>query len=157
MRAGLLAAAVAIPYGAAPGVAAQAPDLPERTVPIVKSVGCVEKDGGSWFLTAAADPEETEYPFASALEVRDARDAALGSNRFELVGVADFLDAEGLLSLHRRAEFTAPESVNATGQLAEGHKVAVKGLYITSVEPHRLNLTSVFSLAATCGGGSVVD
>lgn len=157
MRARLLATAVAIPCGAALGVAAQEPDLPERTVPLVKTVGCVEKDGGSWFLTAAADPEETEYPFASALEVQDARGAALGSHRFELVGVADFLDAEGLLSLHQRAEYTAPESVNATGQLAEGHKVAVKGLYITSVEPHRLNLTSVFSLTDTCGGGSVVD
>jgi len=31
-----------------------------------------------------------------------------------------------------------------------GHTVAVKGLHIMSVEPHRLNLTSVISLADTC-------
>ena len=148
----LLAAVAAIPCGAALGVvAAQESGLAERTVPLVKSVGCVEKDGESWFLTRAADPEEVEYPFASAVEVRDARGAPLGSNRFQLVGVADFLDAEGLLSLHQRAEFTAPESVNATGQLAKGRKVAVRGLYVTGAEPHRLNLTSVFSLADTCG------
>lgn len=153
MKARLLAVAAAavILCGAAPGAAAQESDLAQRTVPIVKSVGCVEKDGESWFLTAASEPEETEYPFASALEVRDAHDVALGSNRFELVGVADFLDAEGLLALHQRAEHTAPESVNATGELAEGRKVAVKGLYITSVTPHRLNLTSAFSLTDTCG------
>ena len=53
-------------------------------------------------------------------------------------------------ALHQRAEFTAQESVNSTGQLAEGHKVAVKGLHITSVDPHRLNVTSVISLADTC-------
>lgn len=143
----IVAAVVAAPHRGA----AQAPDLAERTVPLVKSVGCVEMDGESWFLTVASEPEETEYPFASAPEIQDARGAALGSNRFQLVGVADFLDAEGLLALHQRAEHTAPESVNATGQLAVGHKVAVKGLYITSVEPHRLNLTSVFSLTDTCG------
>ena len=64
--------------------------------------------------------------------------------------LTDFLDAEALLSSHQRAEFTAPESVNATGQLSEGRKVAVKGLHITSVEPHRINLTSLLSRADTC-------
>ena len=132
-------------------VAAQEPDQSKPTVPIVTTVGCVEKDGESWFLTRAADPEETELPFSSFTELEDARRASLGGNRIQLVGVTDFLDAEGLLASHQRAEFTAPESVNATGELADGRKVVVKGLYITTVDPHRINLTSLFSLADTCG------
>ena len=153
MRTKLYAAVttVVITSGVSLGVAAQEPDLTKPTVPLVKTVGCVEVDGGSWFLTRATNPEETEYPFASAAELEDAGRAALGSNRLQLVGVTDFVDAEALLSLHQRAEHTAPESVNATGALAAGHKVAVKGLYITGVEPHRINLTSVLSLADTCG------
>ena len=139
-----------ITCGASLDVDAQVPDPTKPTVPLVMAVGCVEMDAGSWFLTRATDPEETEAPFASEAELEGARGASLGSHRFHLVGVADFLDTEGLLALHQRAEFTAQESVNSTGQLAEGHKVAVKGLHITSVDPHRLNLTSVISLANTC-------
>ena len=144
-------AGLALSYGAAAVIDAQEDDIAERTVPLVKSVGCVERDGDAWYLTAATDPEATQYPFSSAVEVEDARRAGLGSQHFQLVGVADFLDADQLLSLHQRADHTAPESVNATGQLAAGRKVAVKGLYITSAEPHRLNLTSVFALADMCG------
>ena len=142
--------AVAIMCGSLLDVAAQEPDPTKSTVPVVKAVGCAEMDGESWFLTRATDPEETETPFATFVEVEEARDASLGSNRFQLVGVTDFLDTEALLSSYQRAEFTAPESANATGQLSDGHKIAVKGLYITSAEPHRLNLTSVLSLADTC-------
>lgn len=148
----LMALTTAVMASGAPlGVTAQESDLTKPTVPVVTTVGCVEKAGESWFLTRAADPNETELPFSTFTELEDARGAALGSNRFQLVGVTDFLDAEGLLSSHQRAEFTTPESVNATGQLSEGRKVVVKGLYITSVEPHRINLTSLFSLADTCG------
>ena len=95
--------------------------------------------------------EEARADYSRSAELEDARGASLGGNRIQLVGVTDFLDAEGLLASHQRAEFTAPESVNATGELAEGRKVVVKGLYITTVDPHRINLTSLFSLADTCG------
>ena len=142
--------AVVIACGVSLDPAAQEPDLTKPTVPMVKTVGCVEMVAGSWFLTRATDPEETDAPFASDAELEEARGASLGSHRFQLVGVADFLDTEGLLSLHQRSEFTAEESVNATGQLVAGHTVAVKGLHIMSVEPHRLNLTSVISVADTC-------
>ena len=141
---------VAIVCGSSLDAAAQEPDQTKPTVPVMQAIGCAETDGGLWFLTRATDPKDTEHPFATFVEVEAAREASLGSNRIQLVGVTDFLDAETLLSLHQRAEFTAPESVNATGQLSDGHKVVVKGLYITSVEPHRINLTSVFSLADTC-------
>ena len=39
--------------------------------------------------------------------------------------------------------------MNATGMLASGHKVAVKGLYIEGV-PARINLTSVVDLGSRC-------
>ena len=146
-----VAAAVVTACGAMPATAAQESDPTEPTVPLVRTVGCVEKDGDAWFLTRATDPEVTRYPFPSAVELEDAGRAALGSNRLRLVGVTDFLDAEGLLASFQRAEHTAPASVNATGALAAGRKVAVKGLYITSVEPHRVNLTSAMSVAGACG------
>ena len=120
------------------------------TVPLVSAVGCVDTADGSWFLSRATEPKETQAPFATEADVEEARNATLGSNRFELIGVAEFLDVEGLLALHQRAEFTAPESVNATGQLVSGTKVAVKGLHITAAGLSRLNLTSVISLADTC-------
>ena len=120
------------------------------TVPLVSLVGCVETTGEAWFLSSATDPKATRTPFASDAEIDESREMALGSNRFALVGVAEFLDADGLLALHQRSELTAPESVNATGQLVAGKKVTVKGLHITSAEPNRLNLTSVIPLADTC-------
>jgi hypothetical protein len=39
--------------------------------------------------------------------------------------------------------------VNATGVLAAGHKIAVKGLYIQA-SPPRINLTSVVDLGRSC-------
>ncbi|MXY17554.1 MAG: hypothetical protein F4Y57_11305 [Acidobacteria bacterium] len=131
-------------------VAAQEREDNTPTVPLVKSVGCVEKDGDAWFLTRATEPEVTEYPFPSAAELEDAGSAAPGSSRLQLIGVTDFLDVNGLLASFDRAEHTARESANATGAIAEGRKLAVKGLYITSVEPHRVNLTSAMALADTC-------
>lgn len=153
MRTGFfaVAAAVVIASGAVSAAAAQEPDGTGPTVPLIRTVGCVEKDGAKWFLTRATDPEVTRYPFPSAVELEDAGRAALGSNRLELVGVTDFLDVEGLLASFQRAQHTAPASVNATGALAAGRRVAVKGLYITSVEPHRVNLTSAMSVADRCG------
>ena len=136
--------------GALAAAAAQEPEEDAPAVPLVKSVGCVEKDGDAWFLTRATEPEVTEYPFPSAAEIEDAGSAAPGSSRLELVGVADFLDTEGLLASFDRAEHTARESANATGAIAAGRKLAVKGLYITSVEPHRVNLTSAMAIADTC-------
>ena len=148
----LLAAAPAVMVMCATlmAAAAQEPEENTPTVPLVKSVGCVEKDGDAWFLTRATEPEVTEYPFPSAAELEDAGSAALGSSRLQLIGVTDFLDINGLLASFDRAEHTARESANATGTIAEGRKLAVKGLYITSVEPHRVNLTSAMAIADTC-------
>ena len=131
--------------------ALQDPDLTSPTVQIVQTVGCATADGTSWYLTNATDPVEAEAPFASNAEMEAAEAVALGSNRFHLIGVAEFLDIEGLLNQFQRGDFTARESVNATGQLVAGHKVTVKGLFIEDTEPQRINLTSVISLGESCG------
>ena len=131
--------------------ALQDPDLTSPTVQIIQTIGCATVEGTSWYLTNATDPVEAEAPFASNAEMEAAEAAALGSNRFHLIGVAEFLDVEGLLNQFQRGDFTARESVNATGQLVAGHKVTVKGLYIEDTDPQRINLTSVISVGESCG------
>ncbi len=148
-------AVVVVAYGVWGGLAAQQQqvDLSKPTVSIVQTVGCVSTEAGTlptWWLTNATDPTETEAPYASNDEIEGVRDASPGSNRFQLIGVADFLDAEGALNQFQRGDFTASESVNATGQLVAGHRVAVKGLFIETTDPKRINLTSVISLADSC-------
>ena len=132
------------------GVMAHEQDPSEPTVPIVQAIGCAEGDGRTWFLTRASDPAETLAPFASTDEIAAAQQVPLGSNRFQLIGVAEFLDIEGLLDEFDRSDFTARESVNATGQLSGGRKLLVKGLHLQDSDPQRINLTSVTSLADPC-------
>jgi hypothetical protein len=132
-------------------------------VDIVQSVGCVERKDGSpggrgpgsetdtWWLIRAADPRTAPAGMFNSTQVETARTAALGTNLFQLIGVADFLDTEGLLRSGRRKEFTTPETANATGQLREGHKVLVKGMLIDTGDPKRINLLTVIGLADSCG------
>ena len=77
----------------------------------------------------------------------------LGQNRYQLIGVADFVDAEPPGKIGVRGEILSPSRVNATGMLVAGHRVAVKGLYIQDV-PARINLTSVVDLGAGCPEGA---
>ena len=132
-------------------------------VDIVQSVGCVERKdsspGGSgprsetetWWLTRAADPRTAPAGMFNSTQVETAKTVAFGTNVFQLIGVADFLDTEGLLRSGRRKEFTTPETANATGQLREGHKVLVKGMLIDTADPRRINLLAVIGLADNCG------
>ena len=147
----VLLTAVLLGSGSWVGTRAQQTDLTEPTIKIIQTIGCATVEGTTWFITDATDPAETEAPFTSDVEVEEAQNAPLGSNRFQLIGVAEFLDVEGLLDQFQRSDFTARESVNASGQLIVGHKVAVKGLFIEDVEPKRINLTSVISVAESCG------
>ena len=147
-----VAAAVVIAGGVLPAAGGQEPDPTEPTVPLVKAVGCVEKDGDAWFLSRATDPEVTRYPFPSAVEARgrgprgarlQAPGAVRGHRFSRRGGVAGVVPAGRAYGARRRS--TRPE------RIAAGRKVAVKGLYITSVEPHRVNLTSAMAVADTCG------
>ena len=129
---------------------------PEREpqVEIVQTVGCVEErsgDSATWWLTRAVNPTVTRAGVFNENQVDEAKSTALGSGAFQLIGVADFLDAESLLRFGDRAQFTTPDQVNATGQLANGHTVLVKGLLIEDGEAARINLLAVVGLADGCG------
>jgi hypothetical protein len=125
----------------------------KHDVDVVQSVGCVERRDGSpetWWLTKAVDPRVTQPGIFSTPQVDTARGLPQGSNTFQLVGVTDFLDADGLLKSGRRREFTSPQNANATGDLRPGRKVLVKGLLTTSGETKRINLLNVIGLADSC-------
>ena len=92
-------------------------------MPVVQSVGCAEVEGTMWFLTRTTDPTESDTPYSSDSEIEEAHTVSLGSNRFQSIGVAEFLDVEGLLDQFQRADFTARESVNSIGQLKAQHKL----------------------------------
>jgi hypothetical protein len=123
-------------------------------VDVVQSVGCVERRDGNpetWWLTRAVDSRVAQPGVFSTTQIDTARALPLGANTFQLVGVADFLDSEGLLKSGRRREFTTAQNANATGEIRPGRKVLVKGMLITSGETKRINLLNVIGLADSCG------
>ncbi len=154
----VFAAALAIGCGLPLMVHAQRGQQPatgeKPKVDIVQSVGCVERESGdpeTWWLKRAAEPKVTQAGMSSTRQIEEAKSVALGTHVFQLIGVADFLDTEGLLRSGQRTQFTTPETANATGQLREGHKVLVKGLLIEAADQKRINLMAVIALTDTCG------
>ena len=122
-------------------------------VEIVKTVGCAEKRSGSpatWWLTRAVEPEVVREGVFDADQVEEAKGTAVGAREFQLVGVADFLDAEALLEWGERFEFTTADQANATGELQERRTVLIKGLLIDADPVPRINLLAVVGLA-DCG------
>jgi hypothetical protein len=152
-----VAAAACLSLGglSATGATAAGQTSPTRRKPqveMVQTVGCVEQRAGSrWWLARASEPEVSPSGVFNQVQVDAVLAAlALGTSEFQLVGVADFLDAEGLLATGNRADFTAPEQANATGELRVGRTVLVKGLLIEADDVSRINLTTVVGLAETC-------
>ena len=124
-----------------------------QQVDIVHTIGCVDQRNNaevSWWLTKAADPTVTEAGPFDTLEVDKARNQDTGSREFQLIGVAEFVDATAQLAQADRALFTTEEQVNATNDLQQGHLVLVKGLLIEADRNARINLLSVVGLANTC-------
>ena len=122
-------------------------------VDVVQSVGCVERRDGNpetWWLARAVDPRLVQPGVFSTGQIDTARGLPPGANTFQLIGVADFLDTEGLLKSGRRREFTTAQNANATGELRPGRKVLVKGMLVTSGETKRINLLNVVGLADSC-------
>ncbi len=127
--------------------------LKDPQVQIVQTVGCVEQrgdDAGGWWLTRAAEPTVVKPGVFDETQVEEANDTAPGSREFQLIGVAEFLDAKSQLEWGDRAEFTTADQVNATNELREGRTVLVKGLLIDPDGDARINLLSVVGLADTC-------
>jgi len=122
-------------------------------VDVVQTVGCVERSGApeTWWLRQAAEPRVVQPGVFAVAQVDAAKSATLGAQAFQLIGVADFLDIEGLLKSGHRSEFTTPQNANATGALRPGRKVLVKGMLITSSDRKRINLLNVVGLADSCG------
>jgi len=147
------ALAIGILSSAALDAQNSAPTKTKAKVDIVQTVGCVSRrDGGSaWWLTRASAPTVTREGVFNRAEIDDVKKTSVaGTREFHLIGVADFLDAEGLLHSGDRAQFTKTDQVNATGELREGHTVLVKGLLIDSGTESRINLTAVVGIADTC-------
>jgi mono/diheme cytochrome c family protein len=138
--------------------------------PITTVVGCVAPGTSPlmWRMTSAAklppqpqkgrdgaviSPEAAAYR-ASHNVTKDEKDAAaklaVGSDTFELVGVADFVSPEQSLNVSTRKSLYPVERVNATGALAPNRRVAAKGVWIPG-NPGRVNLTSVVVLSESCG------
>jgi hypothetical protein len=123
-------------------------------VEIVQTVGCVERRAGDpplWWLTRAQAPSVTRDGVFNRAQVDEAKKTStVGTLAFHLIGVADFLDVEGLLRSGNRAQFTSADQVNATGELREGRTVLVKGLLIDAGGESRINLIAVVGIADTC-------
>ncbi len=122
-------------------------------VEIVQTVGCVEQRGGdmpTWWLTRSVEPAVISAGVFNETEVEEAKGSELGTHSFQLIGVADFLDAESLLAFGDRAQFTTRDQANATGELVAGRIVLVKGLLIEAIEPARINLLAVVALSDSC-------
>jgi hypothetical protein len=144
----VLAAVIAVSWPAAVAGQDKSPQ-----VEIVQTVGCVEQRGGdapTWWLTRSVEPTVIAAGVFDETQVEEAKGSTLGTRSFQLIGVADFLDAESLLGFGDRAQFTTRDQVNATGELVAGRTVLVKGLLIETNEPARINLLVVVTLSDGC-------
>ena len=153
LAAALVTATIAPPIATAAGQRAGG-RRPKPQVEVVQTVGCAEQrisEETTWWLTRAVDPTGSRPRVFNEVEVAEARENTTGTHEFQLIGVADFLTAEGLLRFGERARFTSPEQINATGELRAGRTVLVKGLLIEADGVSRINLLSVVGLADTCG------
>jgi hypothetical protein len=156
LLAAALAAATLAPHIATAAGQPPAARRPKPQVEVVQTVGCVEQRISAettWWLTRAVEPTSTRARVFNEVEVAEARENASGDREYHLIGVADFLTAEGLLRYGERERFTTPEQINATGELRAGRTVLVKGLLIEADGVSRINLLSVVGLTDTCGQG----
>ncbi|MGH9387383.1 MAG: hypothetical protein ACRD2N_24225 [Vicinamibacterales bacterium] len=119
--------------------------------PMVLVVGCAATTAEPhvWLLAHAGEPAQSATVGITSVEKQELKKRSLGRETYHLIGVADFVDAATARRIGDRGKILSPPRVNATGMLAIGHKVAVKGLYIEA-RPPRINLTAVASLSSTC-------
>jgi hypothetical protein len=119
--------------------------------PVVLAVGCAREGAqpNIWILSHVGERLESARPGITTEEVEHLSKRPLGQNTYELIGVADFVDAAASQKIGVRGQIFAGSRINATGMLANGHKVAVKGLFIQG-PPARINLTSVVGLDPQC-------
>jgi len=116
---------------------------------IVMVVGCAAKTAAAhiWDLTRAGAPVESTRAGITSAEKDQLARLPLGRDMYQLIGVADFVDADTSATIGDRAKILTPSRANATGMLVSGHKVGVKGVLIDA-SPPRINLTSVVDLGS---------
>jgi len=115
--------------------------------PLVMLVGCAAATAQAhiWNLTRAGQRIESSRAGITTNDKSSLEQQPLGRDTYQLIGVADFVDAETSRTIGDRGRILTSERVNATGTLANGRKVGVKGLFIDA-NPPRINLTSVVDL-----------
>jgi hypothetical protein len=143
--------------------------------PVTTVVGCVVPSDVPliWRMTSASKlaplPPKENQPRVEALsaeaaafrvsyniskdETETAVTQPVGSDTFELVGIADFVSPELALQIDTRKTLYSVDRVNSTGALAPGRRVAAKGLWIPG-NPARINLVSLVVLSESCGGST---
>jgi hypothetical protein len=119
--------------------------------PIVLLVGCASttSEPHIWVLAHAGTRTPSSTPGIPIADRSELLKRSLGRDLYHLIGVADFVDGDTARKIGVRGQIFPRARVNATGALASGHKVAVKGLYIDATPP-RVNLTSVVDLGDRC-------
>jgi hypothetical protein len=119
--------------------------------PLVLVVGCATTTAEPqiWLLVRASALLASSSAGITVAEKQELPKRSLGQETYQLIGVADFVDVATARRIGERGAILTPGRVNATGQLLDGSKVAVKGLYIEG-RPPRINLTSVANLGGTC-------
>ena len=119
--------------------------------PVVTVVGCAAttSEPHIWALTRAGELTPSSTAGITSQEKRELQKRPMGRGTYQLIGVADFVDPEQARRIGLRAKLFSSSRVNTTGLLIDGHKVAIKGLYIEG-KPARINLTSVVDLGPGC-------
>jgi hypothetical protein len=119
--------------------------------PVVTIVGCAmaTAEPHVWTLTRAGELTPASTAGITNQEKQELPKRPIGRATYQLIGVADFVDSETAQRIGLRAKLFPPTRMNTTAQLINGHKVAVRGLYIEG-KPARVNLTSVLDLSPEC-------
>jgi len=106
---------------------AQTAEIPNFS--LVEVVGCLTRgSGNAWTLTNTSEPVTTKDPSSTTDSLKQAQAQALGKTTFRLVSVSGF----------------KPE-------VHDGQKMEARGLLYREPNEARLNLTSLQSVASTCG------
>jgi hypothetical protein len=148
----VIASVAAMTAAAASGPQTKQPERSgTKPTPVVMVVGCAMATAQPhlWDLAHAGEPSASSRAGITAEEREQLSQRPLGPATYQLIGVADFVDAETSRKIGVRGEILTASRVNATGMLVSGHKVGVKGLYIGAA-PVRINLTSVVDLGRSC-------
>jgi hypothetical protein len=131
--------------------AADRPDISPPKVRMVTVTGCFSRtDLGTAMLTRASSPRTSAILHADDEEIAEARETPLGTNRYLLLGTAEFGSVDQLIAAGQRAMFTTPTTANVTGGLKVGRKIAAKALLIPGTPEPRLNLLSVQPIDDSC-------